>query len=84
MLFTSSVARQLPDKPFVKPRYSRPGQLILTKERKENIVPHMFSAMAPVKEQLMLKTFVEEAASLASILLFVGTVAVWAQLIPQF
>jgi hypothetical protein len=40
--------------------------------------------MAPVKEQLMLKTFVEEAASLASILLFVGTVAVWAQLIPQF
>lgn len=32
----------------------------------------------------MLKTFVEEAVSLASILLFVGTVAVWAQLIPQF
>jgi hypothetical protein len=31
----------------------------------------------------MLKTFVEEAAALASIVLFVGMVAVWAQLIPQ-
>jgi hypothetical protein len=36
------------------------------------------------QEPVMLKTFVEEAVSLASILLFVGTVAVWAQLIPQF
>jgi len=31
----------------------------------------------------MLRTFVEEAAALASIVLFIGTVAVWAQLIPQ-
>jgi hypothetical protein len=31
----------------------------------------------------MLKTFVEEAAALASIVLFVGMIAVWAQLIPQ-
>jgi hypothetical protein len=31
----------------------------------------------------MLKTFVEEAAALASIALFVGMIAVWAQLIPQ-
>lgn len=31
----------------------------------------------------MLKTFVEEAASLASIVLFVGMVAIWAQVIPQ-
>ena len=31
----------------------------------------------------MLKTFVEEAASLASIVLFVGMIAIWAQLIPQ-
>src|SRR5258708_36947239 len=31
----------------------------------------------------MLKTFVEEAAALASITLFVGMIAVWAQLIPQ-
>ena len=31
----------------------------------------------------MLKIFVEEAAALASISLFVGMIAVWAQLIPQ-
>jgi hypothetical protein len=31
----------------------------------------------------MLRTFVEEAAALTSIVLFVGTLAVWAQLIPQ-
>ena len=31
----------------------------------------------------MLKVFVEEAAALASIALFVGMIAVWAQLIPQ-
>jgi hypothetical protein len=31
----------------------------------------------------MLRMFVEEAAALASIKLFVGMVAVWAQLIPQ-
>ena len=35
------------------------------------------------REVDMLKTFVEEAASLTSIILFVGTVAVWAQVIPQ-
>ena len=32
----------------------------------------------------MLRIFVEEAAALASIALFVGMVAVWAQLIGQF
>jgi len=31
----------------------------------------------------MLKVFVEEAAALASIVLFVGMIAVWAQLITQ-
>jgi hypothetical protein len=31
----------------------------------------------------MLRTFVEEAAALASLTLFVGMIAVWAQLIPQ-
>jgi hypothetical protein len=31
----------------------------------------------------MLKTFVEEAAAVASITLFIGMIAVWAQLIPQ-
>jgi hypothetical protein len=34
-------------------------------------------------EPNMLKTFVEEAAALASIVLFVGMIAVWAQVIPQ-
>jgi hypothetical protein len=35
------------------------------------------------KEAGMFRTFVEEAAALASITLFVGMIAVWAQLIPQ-
>lgn len=35
------------------------------------------------QEADMLKTFVEEAAALASLSLFVGMIAVWAQLIPQ-
>jgi hypothetical protein len=48
----------------------------------------MFNAVVPrflfrVKEAVMLKVFVEEAAALASITLFVGMIAVWAQLIPQ-
>jgi hypothetical protein len=37
-----------------------------------------------IKEVAMLRIFVEEAAALASITLFVGMVAVWAQLISQF
>jgi hypothetical protein len=35
------------------------------------------------QEADMLKVFVEELAALASITLFVGMIAVWAQLIPQ-
>ena len=31
----------------------------------------------------MLKTFIEEAAALTSIVWFVGMIAVWAQVIPQ-
>ena len=31
----------------------------------------------------MLQTFVEEAAALTSIVLFIGMLAVWAQVIPQ-
>ena len=42
------------------------------------------SAYVPVgRKAAMLKIFVEEAAALASIALFVGMIAVWAQLIPQ-
>jgi hypothetical protein len=36
-----------------------------------------------IPEAEMLKTFVEEAAALASIVLFIGMIAVWAQVIPQ-
>jgi hypothetical protein len=43
----------------------------------------MFFLCSNVEEAFMLKTFVEEAAALASIVLFVGMIAVWAQLIPQ-
>ena len=32
----------------------------------------------------MLRIFVEEAAALASVTLFVGMIAVWAQLLAQF
>ena len=32
---------------------------------------------------IMLKTFVEEAAALTSLVLFVGMIAIWAQVIPQ-
>ncbi len=31
----------------------------------------------------MLRVFVEEAAALASIALFVGMIAIWAQVLPQ-
>jgi hypothetical protein len=41
------------------------------------------SSYVPSKETGMLRVFVEEAAALASISLFVGMIAVWAQLIPQ-
>jgi hypothetical protein len=35
------------------------------------------------QEAVMLKIFVEEAAALASIAMFVGMIAVWAQLFTQ-
>jgi hypothetical protein len=41
------------------------------------------SSYVPMQEAGMLKIFVEEAAALTSIALFVGMIAVWAQLIPQ-
>ena len=50
-----------------------------SEEQKRNNVLLMFTP----GETGMLKVFVEEAAALASISLFVGMIAVWAQLIPQ-
>jgi hypothetical protein len=48
-------------------------------EQKRNNVLLMFQ----YQEEAMLKTFVGEAAALASIALFVAMIAIWAQLIPQ-
>jgi hypothetical protein len=39
--------------------------------------------MFQVREAEMLKVFVEEAAALASLAMFIGMIAVWAQLITQ-
>jgi hypothetical protein len=36
-----------------------------------------------IEEEAMLKVFVQEAAALASITLFIGMIAVWAQLFSQ-
>jgi hypothetical protein len=44
----------------------------------------LFSLCSNHQEADMLRVFVEEAAALASITLFVGMIAVWAQIIPQF
>ena len=49
----------------------------------ENKTETMFLLCFHSEEGIMLKIFVEEAAAQASIVLFVGMVAVWAQLIPQ-
>lgn len=51
----------------------------LDRERNENIVRFLFLS----REAVMLKLFVEEIAALASLTLFVGMIAVWAQVIPQ-
>ena len=39
--------------------------------------------MFRVQEAVMLKVFVEEAAALASLTLFIGMVAIWAQLFSR-
>jgi len=62
----------------------------LTKEVIRPITPldqrtktELCSAYVLGEEVFVLKVFVEEAAALASIVLFVGMIAVWAQLITQ-
>jgi hypothetical protein len=62
------------------PVFERIRNLRLAREQKQNYVPFTFSS----RREIMLRVFVEEAAALASIGLFVGMIAVWAQLIPQF
>jgi hypothetical protein len=53
---------------------------LLNSEQKRNNVPSMFRD----REVVMLRIFVEEAAALTSIALFVGMIAVWAQLLTAF
>ena len=43
----------------------------------------MFLICSHIGVGFMLRLFVEEAAALASISLFIGMIAVWAQVIPQ-
>ncbi len=43
----------------------------------------LFCICSGNREAEMLKVFVEEAAALASIVLFLGMIAIWAQVIPQ-
>jgi hypothetical protein len=50
----------------------------------ENKKGTMFCIRSSSGRAAMLKIFVQEAAALASITLFVGMIAVWAQLITQF
>jgi hypothetical protein len=50
----------------------------------QNKMGTLFPLRSGCQEAIMLRIFVEEAAALASITLFVGMIAVWAQLIPQF
>jgi hypothetical protein len=51
----------------------------LTLEQKANYVPPSFST-----EAFMVRALMEEAAALASISLFLATIAIWAQLFTNF
>jgi hypothetical protein len=55
----------------------------LTQEQIRNYVLFTFWSKVLLEETVMLRTFVEEAAALASITLFVGMIAIWAQLFSQ-
>lgn len=59
----------------VTPAVSRP----LTKEHTMNYVPYSF-----VGRMCMFRAVVEEAAALTSITLFLGMIAVWAQVLGTF
>jgi hypothetical protein len=51
----------------------------LTQEQKANYVPPSFFS-----EAVMFRALMEEAAALASISLFLATIAIWAQLFSNF
>lgn len=54
-----------------------------SQERKQNNVPLSF--LSPLEETMkrpsLVKSFVEEAAALTSLALFIGMIAIWAQVI---
>ncbi len=58
-------------------RCGEPQKFPLTEEQKMNYVLSMF------REEIMFRAVVEEAAALASISLFLGMIAVWAQVISS-
>jgi hypothetical protein len=60
--------------------YSRAAGLRLTPRTN---VEQCSCYVPDIWEETMLKTFIEEAAALTSIVLFLGMIAVWAQVIPQ-
>ena len=64
---------------YLRVSFKLTHQRLLTPGNKLGTVFFLCSCM----EAGMLKTFVEEAAALTSITLFIGMIAVWAQLIPQ-
>ena len=59
-------------------KYATPPPLDFSEQKRNNVL-----LMFQYQEETMLKTFVEEAAALTSIALFVAMIAIWAQLIPQ-
>jgi hypothetical protein len=56
---------------------------LTARTKKEQCSAYVLVREDEIRERDMLKIFVEEAAALASIALFVGMIAVWAQVIPQ-
>jgi hypothetical protein len=57
----------------------------LTREQKKNNVPYPFDSGAKVSgANVMIRAVVEEAAALASLALFLGMLAIWAQVLATF
>jgi hypothetical protein len=81
--FTGVRPQALAAKPFVNAANCVPISWLDEENEKGTLFP-VRSSHRGQRRRVMLKIFVEEAAALASITLFVGMIAVWAQIIPQF
>ena len=64
--------------PFIPQNFSSTRKMTLTSEHKGNYVLSTFFLW---REVIMIRAIVEEAAALASLALFLGMVAIWAQVI---